>query len=93
MKKRTKHKRLRRRGRPSIHEETWSKVSVVLFDRQVRRLDDLVHRIRKSSRSKISRATIVRALIDGLLRSRLDVTDTPTEAQLVASIARRLARA
>ena len=64
-----------------------------LFDRQVRRLDDLVYRIRRSSRSRISRATIVRALIDGLLRSRLDVTDTRTEAQLVASIARRLARA
>jgi hypothetical protein len=27
------------RGRPPVHQESWSKVSVVLFDRQIAHLD------------------------------------------------------
>ena len=34
------------RGRPPVHQETWSKVSVVLFDRQIVHLDRLATDIR-----------------------------------------------
>ena len=37
------------RGRPPVHQETWSKVSVVLFDRQIVHLDRLATEIRSKS--------------------------------------------
>ena len=93
MAKRANKRARMRRGRPSVHDEAWSKVSVVLFDRQVRQLDDLVSMIRKDSRFSFNRTTIIRALIEGLMQSRLDVRMTRTEAELVATIANRLGRA
>jgi hypothetical protein len=78
------------RGRPPIHRETWSKVSVVLFDRQILHLDRLVTDIRGKSRKALNRAEIIRALIDGLIDSGLDVTGAGSEADLRAKVARRL---
>src|SRR5262249_52514431 len=54
-------------GRPPVHSETWSKVSVVLFDRQIVHLDRLSTAIRGASGKTLNRAEIIRALIDGLL--------------------------
>jgi hypothetical protein len=39
----------------------------------------------------MSRAEIIRALIDGLINSRLDITNHPSEATLRAHVAQRLA--
>jgi hypothetical protein len=78
------------RGRPPIHRETWSKVSVVLFDRQIVHLDRLVTDIRGKSRKVLNRAEIIRALIDGLIDSGMDVTGSGSEADLRAKVARRL---
>jgi hypothetical protein len=69
------------RGRPPVHQETWSKVSVVLFDRQILHLDRLA----------TDRAEIIRALIDGLIDSGMDISGTGTEADLRERVARRLA--
>jgi hypothetical protein len=82
--------RHRGRGRPPVHSETWSKVSVVLFDRQIVHLDRLATDIRGTSGKVLNRAEIIRALIDGLIDSRIDVTTTGSEADLRARIARRL---
>jgi hypothetical protein len=71
-----------RRGRPSIHHESWSKVSVVLFDRQVLRLDRLVMDIRKHSGAALNRTVIIRALIDALLESKCDLRQSRTESDL-----------
>jgi hypothetical protein len=79
-----------RRGRPSYHNEAWSKVSVVLFDRQVARLDGIV-KARRTTQSSLSRATIIRALVDGLLQSHFDLSNLRTEAELTEAIARQLA--
>src|SRR5471032_2354642 len=57
------------RGRPPVHSETWSKVSVVLFDRQILHLDLLATDIRGRSGKVLNRAEIIRALIDGLIDS------------------------
>jgi len=76
-------------GRPPVHNETWSKVSVVLFDRQIVHLDRVAAR-RKDGRS-LNRAEVIRALIDGLIDSGMDITAAGSEADLRARVARRLA--
>lgn len=78
------------RGRPPVHQEPWSKVSVVLFDRQIVHLDRLATDIRGKSGKVINRAEIIRALIDGLIDSGMDITGSGSEADLRARVARRL---
>jgi hypothetical protein len=78
------------RGRPPVHSETWSKVSVVLFDRQILHLDRLATDIRSTNGKVMNRAEIIRALIDGLIDSGMDVTGTASEADLRGRVARRL---
>jgi len=80
-------------GRPPVHHETWSKVSVVLFDRQILHLDRLATEIRGKSGKVLNRAEIIRALIDGLIDSGMDITGTASEADLRARVARRLGSA
>ncbi|MGH9140649.1 MAG: hypothetical protein ACRD2I_05850 [Vicinamibacterales bacterium] len=79
-----------RPGRPPVHNETWSKVSVVLFDRQIQDLDRLTRNMRNSKGKAMNRAEIIRALIDGLIESGMDVAGAGSEASLRARIARRL---
>ena len=50
------------RGRPPVHQETWSKVSVVLFDRQIVHLDRIATDIRGKSGKVLNRAELIRAL-------------------------------
>jgi hypothetical protein len=77
-------------GRPPVHSETWSKVSVVLFDRQITQLNRLASDIQGKSGKLLNRTEIIRALIDGLIDSGMDVTATASEADLRARVARRL---
>jgi hypothetical protein len=77
-------------GRPPVHSETWSKVSVVLFDRQITQLDRLTANRRNGSGKVMNRAEIIRALIDGLIDSGMDVSVAASEADLRARVARRL---
>ena len=77
-------------GRPPVHNETWSKVSVVLFDRQIHHLDGLGSGGRGVRGKSLNRAEIIRALIDGLIDSGMDITTSATEADLRARVARRL---
>ena len=77
-------------GRPPVHSETWSKVSVVLFDRQIQHLDRLAIAFRGKRPKVLNRAEIIRALIDGLIDSGIDVMASGSEADLRAKIARRL---
>jgi hypothetical protein len=79
------------RGRPPVHQESWSKVSVVLFDRQIAHLNEFGNGNRSWKGKALSRAEIIRALIDGLIESGLDVTSATSEADLRARVARRLA--
>src|SRR5512134_2258915 len=69
----------KRRGRRPSHTEHWTKVTVVLFDRQIVFLDRLSADIRASSGVAISRAHVIRALIDALGESDLDLTGTRSE--------------
>src|ERR1700748_1364724 len=80
----------RRPGRPQVHEETWTKVSGVLFERQVAHLDALANNIRRQGARSITRASLIRALIDGVLQSRLDMSVYVSEAHLRDDLARRM---
>ena len=82
----------KRRGRRPTHTEHWTKVTVVLFDRQIVFLDRLGADIRAASGVAISRAHVIRALIDALGESDLDLTGTRSEADLKAILTARLGR-
>jgi hypothetical protein len=77
-------------GRPPVHSEAWSKVSVVLFDRQIKHLDRLATDGRGKTGKALNRAEIIRALIDGMIDSGIDVLASTSEAELRAIVARRL---
>jgi len=79
-----------KRGRPPVHHEAWSKVSVVLFDRQISQLDQLTTGGRASRGRGFNRAEIIRALIDGLIDSGMDISTMNSEADLRAKVARHL---
>jgi hypothetical protein len=82
----------KKRGRRPSHTEQWTKVTVVLFDRQIVFLDRLGADIRASSGVAISRAHVIRSLIDALGESDIDLTGTRSEADLKALLTARLGR-
>lgn len=82
----------RRPGRPPIHDEAWTKVTVVLFNRQIVFLDRLAANIRAQSGAAISRAQLIRALLDAVADADVDLTSATSEADLKATILARLGR-
>jgi hypothetical protein len=82
----------KRRGRPPSHAERWTKVTVVLLDRQIVFLDRLIADIRAANGTSISRANLIRALIDSLAASDLDLTNSRSERDLIRVLAERLRR-
>jgi len=82
----------RRPGRPPIHEEAWTKVTVVLFNRQIVFLDRLAANIRAQSGAAISRAQLIRALLDAVADAAVDLTSATSEADLKATLLARLGR-
>jgi hypothetical protein len=69
----------RSRGRPVEHKETWSKITVVLLDKQIHWLDNLASAIRLNTKSAISRAQILRAMIAAVEESGLDLSHLHSE--------------
>jgi hypothetical protein len=80
----------RRPGRPRTHTETWTKTTVVLFDRQIDFLDTMAAKIRAKSGAPISRAQLIRALLDAFADSDIDLTLARSETDLKAAILARL---
>ena len=78
------------RGRPVIHDDTWSKVSVVLFDRQIDRLDEVVNRVRRRTGTLVTRAALIRAVIDAVLDSNFELTAIDSERDLRHRLAKML---
>lgn len=78
------------RGRPKIHSEKWAKVSVVLFDRQVHHLDQISRAARRHGHKSITRACLIRGLIDGMIKSGIDLSRHPTERHVSEHVAARL---
>jgi hypothetical protein len=82
--------RPRGRGRPRTHREVWTKVSVVMFERHVRELDRLPTAIRSKTEASLTRAEVIRALLDALGESRLDVATVASGAQLKRMLTQKL---
>jgi hypothetical protein len=82
----------RRPGRPPVHDEAWTKVTVVLFNRQIVFLDRLAANIRAQSGAAISRAQLIRSLVDAISEADVDLTAATSEADLKATILARLGR-
>jgi hypothetical protein len=62
------------RGRPIVHTEPWAKITVVLLDRHVAFLDRLAIDIRLKHGKAISRAEIIRGLIEGAIQGGVDLS-------------------
>ena len=82
----------RRPGRPPVHDEAWTKVTVVLFNRQIVFLDRMAANIRAQSGAAISRAQLIRALLDAVADADVDLTTAMSEADLKATLLSRLGR-
>jgi hypothetical protein len=76
-------------GRPATHEE-WTKVTVVLFNRQIVFLDRVANDIRAKTGAAIRRAEILRALVDALESESIDLSEAKSEADLKALLSARL---
>jgi hypothetical protein len=82
----------RKPGRPPIHDEAWTKVTVVLFNRQIVFLDRLAATIRAQSGAAISRAQLIRSVVDAISDADIDLTTATSETDLKATILTRLGR-
>jgi len=82
----------RKPGRPPVHDEAWTKVTVVLFNRQIVFLDRLAASIRAQSGAAISRAQLIRALLDAVAAADVDLTGATSETDLKATILARLGK-
>jgi len=61
-----------------------------MFERQVRELDRLTTAIRSRTGANLTRAEVIRALLDALDESRLDVTSAVSGAHLKRMLAQKL---
>ncbi len=71
------------RGRPIVHTEPWAKITVVLLDRHVAYLDRLAIDIRLKHGRAISRAEIIRGLIESAFQSGVDLSQAHSIETLV----------
>ncbi len=76
----------KRAGRPPIHTEGYTKATVILFNKQIAFLDRLSADIRQNSGAAIARSEIIRALIDLLAESAVDLTTAKSEQELKARL-------
>jgi len=67
------------RGRPPLHQEDWTKVTTSLLNRQVVFLDGIANDIRANSGKVVKRTAIIRALIDALELSNINLTGVTSE--------------
>ena len=77
-------------GRPPVHDEAWSKVTVVLFDRQIGFLDSVAADIRAQKGTAVSRAQLIRALVDAAADAGIDLTTAKDKAEMRAMLKERL---
>ncbi|HJR58393.1 MAG TPA: hypothetical protein VJ813_03305 [Vicinamibacterales bacterium] len=82
----------RKPGRPPVHDEKWTKVTVVLFNRQIAFLDRLAETIHAQNGAAISRAQLIRAVVDAIGEGDVDLTAARSEADIKATILTRLGR-
>lgn len=70
------------RGRPLEHKEGWSKVTVVLMDKQIHWLDRLASTIRLNTKAAVSRAELIRATLAAVEESGIDLSQLGNEKDI-----------
>ena len=70
------------RGRPVEHKEEWSKITVVLLDKQIHWLDKLASEIRLNTKIAVSRAELIRAVISAIEESGIDLSRLGNEKDI-----------
>lgn len=78
------------RGRPQVHEESWTKVTTVLFDNQIHWLDTLAANIRQKTRAAVSRAELIRAMIAATEESGINLSDVTSEQEIKSILLEKL---
>lgn len=78
------------RGRPLEHKEEWTKVTVVLLDKQIHWLDKLATEIRFNTKVAISRAEILRAMINAVEESGIDLSQIISEDDMKNKLLKNL---
>lgn len=66
------------RGRPPSSEDS-TKITVLLWDKQIHWLDTLTTEIRWKTKSALNRAQIIRAMISAIEESGIDLTEVKSE--------------
>jgi hypothetical protein len=74
---------LAHRGRPIMHTEPWEKITVVMLERHAGYLDVMSVLIRMRHHKAISRAEIIRAFVEFMMRSRIDFSQFATAERMV----------
>jgi hypothetical protein len=64
---------VQQRGRPIKHVEPWEKITVVMLDRRAAYLDVMSVLIRLKHHKAMARAEIIRALVEFMIRSNIDL--------------------
>jgi hypothetical protein len=81
------------RGRPVILREPWAKVTVVLPSRQVAYLDGVLIEIRLKHGKALSRAQLIRSLIESAFRTGVDLSRAHTPNGIVELLVKNWRRA
>jgi hypothetical protein len=76
----------RKPGRPPEHDQAWRKVIVALFNRQNPGPRAPLREHPRRSGAAISRAQLIRALLDAVAGAEVDLTTATSEPDLKASI-------
>ena len=71
---------------PFLGNDSWAKVTVALLDRQVAFLDQLAIDIRLKHRKAISRAEIIRAVVESAIQSGVDLSDSYSSESIVEQV-------
>lgn len=77
-------------GRPKKLDKPWKKVTVVLTDEQIVFLDRRCADIRARTGKPMRRTELIRAFIDAIRNSEIDVTDNETEQEVAETLERAL---
>jgi hypothetical protein len=77
-------------GRPKAHEEPTTKATVVLRNSQIIELDQLSTAIRAKSGGVVQRAQLIRAFVDAVLQSGLDLSDVQDEEAVKTIVSNKL---
>lgn len=82
MTKRSMQLAMMQRGRPTVHTEPWEKITVVMLERHAGYLDVMSVLIRMRHHKAISRAEIIRALVEFMEQSRIDFAQFATANEM-----------